>query len=853
MKTKVLLLFLAIVLLNFNLYSQNLLNSKDLTTFKAELVSDAQVSQIKQELQKRGLSIEDIESQAIAKGMPRDEFLKLKEKINDPIVRAKPKSINNYKSNLNKLNNSNIEDTTESNETYNYTINKKIYGSEIFTSNLAKINTQLATPINYELGPNDNLKLVIYGVQEYSADLIINKEGNIYIENVGEIKLSGMTLEAAKSRIKQNLINTAYPSIKNGKSNFDLSLSELRTIHVNVIGAIKSGIYNVSSFSNVISVLNEAGGPGPIGSYREVQVIRKNKIIAVCDLYKFLEYGDQSQNINLKDNDVVKILPYGNRIYLTGEVKRPGIFEIKENENFIKILQFAGGFTDDSYREFIKVVQKNEIEKSIKDINKNEFSKYFPQGGDLITVSKIINKFKNRVILTGAVNRPDQYELTGGLRISELIKRAGGLKDDAFVDRAELIRKKPNFLNEMISINLRNALNNDTNENLLLKKDDELHISSLIELRDSLTIDIYGEVRKPGKYYYIENLTIKDLILMAGGFTQTANKNIEIARLINYGDKVENNQVTQIIKIEINGDLSFNSEQSNMKLQPLDVITITKKTGFTMPEIISITGQVQNSGKYTLKSRVERVSDIITRSGGLIGEAYGEGSYIRRKRFNIDSLKSDENKTSIELAYTRKFKAKLESERQSLGVNNQTLNSTNFNFSENNSIQPNKNVTLKDTLNLLFKELDDDYYQIAIDINYIMKNPGSELDLVLRDEDEIVIPKVDNRVKISGGVLRPTNIVFRDGLTINDCISAAGGISEYAKRGRAYVIYANGKSNRTKHFGLFRINPAIKPGSEIVLPETDAKKDKPITTIIQFTTVMAQVISALATISLLQK
>jgi protein involved in polysaccharide export with SLBB domain len=272
-----------------------------------------------------------------------------------------------------------------------------------------------------------------------------------------------------------------------------------------------------------------------------------------------------------------------------------------------------------------------------------------------------------------------------------------------------------------------------------------------------------------------------------------------------------------------------------------------------MPEIISITGQVQNSGKYTLKSRVERVSDIITRSGGLIGEAYGEGSYIRRKRFNIDSLKSDENKTSIELAYTRKFKAKLESERQSLGVNNQTLNSTNFNFSENNSIQPNKNVTLKDTLNLLFKELDDDYYQIAIDINYIMKNPGSELDLVLRDEDEIVIPKVDNRVKISGGVLRPTNIVFRDGLTINDCISAAGGISEYAKRGRAYVIYANGKSNRTKHFGLFRINPAIKPGSEIVLPETDAKKDKPITTIIQFTTVMAQVISALATISLLQK
>jgi hypothetical protein len=151
------------------------------------------------------------------------------------------------------------------------------------------------------------------------------------------------------------------------------------------------------------------------------------------------------------------------------------------------------------------------------------------------------------------------------------------------------------------------------------------------------------------------------------------------------------------------------------------------------------------------------------------------------------------------------------------------------------------------------KELDEDYYQIAIDINYIMNNPGSELDLVLRGKDEIVIPKMDNRVKISGGVLRPTNIVYRDGLTIGECISAAGGISEYAKRGRAYVIYANGKSNRTKTFGLFRINPRIKPGSEVVLPETDAKKDKAITTVIQFTTVLAQVISALATISLLQK
>jgi protein involved in polysaccharide export with SLBB domain len=244
------------------------------------------------------------------------------------------------------------------------------------------------------------------------------------------------------------------------------------------------------------------------------------------------------------------------------------------------------------------------------------------------------------------------------------------------------------------------------------------------------------------------------------------------------------------------------------------------------------------------------VSDIVKRAGGLIGEAYGEGAYIKRSRYQIDTLKADESKTSIEEAYNRKFKAQQEAEKQSV---NALLNGGS------NSVQSNlvglntQKKTLKDTLDLLFKDLNEDTYQIAIDINKIMEKPGSEIDLVLRDKDEIIIPKMDNRVKISGGVLRPTNIVYRDGLTIGECISAAGGISEYAKRGRAYVIYANGKSARTKRFGVFRFNPSIKPGAEVVLPETNEKKDKPLTTLIQFTTVLAQIVSAIATVSILNR
>ena len=366
-----------------------------------------------------------------------------------------------------------------------------------------------------------------------------------------------------------------------------------------------------------------------------------------------------------------------------------------------------------------------------------------------------------------------------------------------------------------------------------------------MDLRDSLAVDLMGEVRNAGRYVYLDSMTVKDLILMSGGFNYAANKSVEVARMVQFENKVDNNRVSTIYKTEINGDLSFNVGHENIVLQPFDVVTITKKSGFTTPEIITVSGQVQNAGKYTLRTRVERVSDIVNRSGGLIGDAYGEGAFIKRSKHVVDTLKADETKTSIEEVYRRKLKAQQATEKAD--IQNQ-LGNTNS-MADQNANKKN----LADTINSILNDLNNDYYQIAIDINYIIAHPGSEDDLVLKDKDELVIPKVDNRIKISGGVLRPTNIVYREGLSINDCISAAGGISEYAKRGRAYVVYANGKSNRTKHFGFFRISPQIKPGCEVILPETNEKIEKPLTTILSFTTVIAQVIAALATVKLLTK
>jgi len=822
----------------------NLLAGKDLSTIKVDALTNAEIAQIQAQLKQSGVSIEMVESQAIAKGMSPSEFAKLKARLSasktgsksgSPLVRRTQSNRPTYEKDTSRMRPINK-------------INPLIYGSELFANEYGfGENQNIATPLNYEVGTNDILKLVVYGVQEYSSDLEVSKEGSVLIENVGRIKVAGLTIEAATTRIRQQMGNTAYPSLRTGESKLALTVGDTRTIQVTIIGAERSGNYNVSSLSTILNALTEAGGPSEIGSYRNIELIRNNKLYKKIDLYAFMQNGDQSQNMGLKDRDVIRVPAYKGRVEIKGQVKRPGIFEINSStENFNQFLQYAGGFDDTAYTAWVKVIQKNDKEKVVKDLSAKEFASYIPQGGDIIQISKILDRFQNRVKLSGAVFRPDYYELTDGMRISDLILKADGLKEDAYLGRAQLIRLKPNLLKELVSINLVKALQKGSEENIYLQREDEIYINSIIDLRDSLTVDLLGEVRNEGRFNYIDSMTVKDLILMAGGFKYEASKQIELARLIQNDGAVSTNNVATIFKTIVNGDLSFNPGQENFVLQPLDVVTITKKVGYTNPEVVSIKGQVQSEGKYTLSSRVERVSDIVKRAGGLIGQAYGEGAFIKRSRYNIDTLRSDESKTSVEQAYVRKFKAQQLAAK--MDVKTSLMDEDGIASAEKKS-----NKTLKDSLELLFKELENDYYQIAIDINQIMDKPGSELDLVLRDKDEIVIPKTDNRVKISGGVLRPTNIVYREGLSIGECISAAGGISEYARRGRAYVVYANGKSKRTMHFGIFRINPTIKPGSEIVLPETDVKKEKPFTSILQLTTVLAQIGSVLATIAILNR
>ena len=519
-----------------------------------------------------------------------------------------------------------------------------------------------------------------------------------------------------------------------------------------------------------------------------------------------MQYGDQKQMMSLKDNDVIRIPAYKGRLEIKGQAKRPGIFEPSDNESFKYILEYAGGFDDTAYTALVKVIQKTDKERAIKDLSASEFDKYIPASGDVIVISKIIDRYQNRVKLNGAVYRPDTYELTQGMRISDLIKKGAGLKEDAFSSGAQLFRIKPNLLREMLNIDLGKALAGDKSENIYLQREDELFISSILDLRDSFYVTIYGEVHNPGKYQYADSMSVKDLVTLAGGSTFAANKKIEVARLYKQeGDRVNSNTIANLYTTELDANLNFTPGNTDIVLQPYDVISITKKGGYSENQVVTITGQIQNSGRYSLTDRMERVSDIIKRAGGLIGDAYGKGAFIKRESIKSDTL--------------------------SVMLKDSILKSDNKEFK---------------------KEKPENVQNIALDIDKIIKNPGSYYDLVLADKDEIIIPKLDNKITIRGGVLRPITITYHDGITMGECISAAGGITEFAKRNRAYVVYFNGRSKRTKSFGFIRINPRIEPGSEVVLPEGEMRKDA-MTVVLQYVTILAQIGTSIATLKLISK
>lgn len=754
------------------LIAQDILKSTDLSSVKVDNLSDGDIAKIKSQLQSNDISIDQAEPLALSKGMSPAEFTKLKARLTSLVIDSNNVSSTGSNGDLT---------ATKSETAVQYNDAKKnddasIFGSELFNSpslNFAP-DLKLATPLNYILGPGDELQIGVYGVQEFNGSATVSAEGKISIQYIGQISVSGMTIEAATQKIKASIAKV-YSTVKSGQSQVSVTLNKIRTIKVTVIGGNQPGNYSVSSLATVFNALHLAGGPGKNGSYRNIELIRNNRVLKKIDIYRFLVKGDQSDNIGLRDNDVVRIPAYSQRVTLSGEVKRPGIFEMKTGETFSDLLSFASGFNEFAYTASVNVEQKTGKEFKVLDINEKEYSSYIVKSGDLFKVSRILDRFENRIKIEGAVFRPDTYSFTEGMRVLDLINRAEGLKEDAYTKRAKIIRLKSNLTSEIVNIDLYAALNGDSNANIELKREDVITVYSVLEFREEYKITIDGEVKNPGVYPYYENLTLNDLVVQVGGLTGSASKRVEIARMI----KSESINEQDLKRVEIfNLELTpENNEQiKNFALEPFDIINIRRMAVYEKPETVSVSGSVIYPGKYVLANKKESVYSIVMRAGGLTGDANFEGMKIKRP-IQKDQIEDIQN--------------------------------TSVNVEGNNSEES------------LSKKLQNDVKFATIPVNWkkIIKDNDHYSNVTLFPGDEIIVSKYNEGVKVVGNVLLTSEIPYRKGKNFNYYLDAVGGVDNKGWKRKAYIVYPNGKADVAKSFLFFRSYPKVLPDSQIVVPE----------------------------------
>ena len=775
-KIIVLAVFFLTIFYSNTTMAQDLLKSTDLSTLKVDFLSDTDVAKIKAQLQSNNVTIEQAEPMAMAKGMPASEFAKLKlrleansnssnfDKKDDPKAEIDAKELIRKQE---KIVNIKVKDS----------LNALVFGSELFDNPTLNFepNLKLATPVNYVLGPGDELQISVYGVQEFNASVPVTMEGKVNIQYVGQISVSGMTIEAATQKIK-GAIARVYSTVGSGQSQVGVSLSRIRTIRVTLIGSRQPGNYSISSLATVYNALFLGGGPGKNGSYRNIQLLRDNKVYRNVDIYHFLVNGDQSDNVGLKDNDVIRIPAYSQRVTVEGQVKRPGIFEMKKGETFTDLLTFASGFNEFAYTASVNVLQKTNKEFKVRDVKFEEFNTYMPLSGDVFRVTKILDRFENRIKIEGAVFRPDTYSFYEGMRISDLIAKADGLKEDAYSTRAKVIRLKPDLTTEIVNVNLIKALDGDLEADISLQKEDVVTIYSILDFVEGYKITIDGEIKKPGEYVYYENLTLNDLLIQAGGLTGSASKKVEIARMIQ-SEEIDdaNPNKAQIFNIEITA--ANNEQAKNFELMPFDVINIRKMAVYDKPETVTVSGAVNYGGKYVLANKKDKVYDIVERAGGLTSLANVEGVKIKRP------IKAKE----IEV-----------------------VESIDLNLGKKDSIQKRLAKKLKEELK---------YATIPVDWKSIVKNPNSNTNVTLFPGDEIEVATFNEGVKVTGNVLLTSEIPYDKGKGFGYYLDAVGGVDNKGWKKKAYIIYPNGQAAVTSSFLFFRNYPKVTPGSQIIVPE----------------------------------
>lgn len=844
---KQILLFgcLLIALSNFT-YAQSL---PDFSNLKVSELSDDQIQSLLQRATAMGYSQSDIFELARQQGVSLSDISLLGERINQV------KNLRETKASASPLSDTRLRTAYSDSLRSLGKRDTDVFGLDFFRKNSQFLtfspSVNAPTPAGYELSSGDEIYIDIYGASEQYYQAEINPDGNIILQNIGPISLSGLTVKEAKEKIKNKLSNQYTDIVGEQPRTFlDVSLGKTRSIQVSIVGEVElPGTYNLSAFSTVFNSLYVSGGITENGTLREIKVIRNGKPIVEVDVYDFLVNGISESNIRLENDDVIIVGPYTNRITLNGAVKVAGRFELKKEESLADLLMYAGGFNEYAFQDQINVTRNVGKERVVADVYKAQYDLFNPKPGDVYDVKAVLDRFANRVQVKGAVFRPGNYSITDGLTVRQLIERADGLKGDANLGRAIILRSNPDLTTQTISIDLA-AIMNGSKEDLALKREDILQVFSIYDLQEEQYVEISGQVNDAGIFAYSEYMTVEDLLVMSGGFKASASQaKIEITR--RFGNAEQGN-LSEVFVVDVNRDLSLSAENSNFQLKPFDHVVVRRNPDFVIQKFVSVEGQVAYPGEYAIKNQTERVSDLLERAGGINQYAYVDGATLLRKtEFFEDQTDMQARITELEdllKRYEAQDGSLSEAELAQVERINQQLASLQTDDTENKNLSSlAKRERLQEIVqrNTLFGDVKLNASDaIGINLKAIIENPKSGYDLILQEGDVLIIPKKQETVRLRGRVLYPTTVVYENSRSAKYFINQAGGFSNRAQKKNTYVIYANGSVAKTKRFLFFKTYPNVEPGAEIIIPAKPPKLPIAISEIVGIT-------SGLATLALL--
>ena len=678
---------------------------------------------------------------------------------------------------------------------------KNVFGRNIFTTGGLTFapSSNLPTPVNYVLGPGDEVIIDIWGTNQATIRQTISPDGTINIPDIGMVNLNGMTIKQADAYMKRKLGQIYSVDGDDAKSEIKLTLGNIRTIQVNMMGEVANpGTYYLSSLSNIYHALHRAGGVSGLGTLRDIQLIRNGKVIAHVDIYDFIREGKMT-DIILEEGDIINVPTYKILVDIAGNVKRPMSYELNEGETIADLIDYAAGFTGDAYTKNIRMIRKNGSEYQIFTIDEPEYADFKLMEGDALTVGAMLDRFQNRIEIKGAVYRPGTYELGDEIgTVRQLIAKAEGLKGDAFTNRALITREREDLTLEIVPVDIK-AVMDGTAPDIELKKNDVLYIPSIHDLNDIGNVTVAGEVAKPGTYVYADNMTLEDAIMIAGGLLESASTvKIDVSRRIkNPTSATPSETVGELFTFSFKDGYVLDGEV-DFVLQPYDHIMVRRSPGYEIQKIVRVTGEVVFPGEYTLTKKEERISDLVEKSGGLTQWAYVKGARLLRRVIGEERTRMQ---STMEI---------LDSARDSINIDRLDLRTNYF---------------------------------VGIDLEAALADPGSDADLVLREGDVLGVPEYINTVKITGNVMYPNTVTYNPDMTVNDYITQAGGYGYRSKKSKAYIIYLNGNVERAKRFS----RNVVEPGCEIVVPQKRTK-DGQLQEILSISTTAASLATMVATI-----